>query len=119
MAILFHSTYRKFIKLLRTYADKGTIINITDFDKERLTELFYRTNDALERHKSIYKIALEILNRNTPAEERYPFIHEMVDTIEEQLASTERRKPCNTFQGVVFMSLLKRFIKKNDKSRKK
>lgn len=33
MAILFHPTHRKFIKLLRTYADKGTIINITDFEK--------------------------------------------------------------------------------------
>lgn len=97
MAILFHPTHRKFIKLLRTYADKGTIINITDFDKKRIHELFIRTNNALERHKSIYKIALEILNRNTPAEEGYPFTHEMVDTIEEQLASAERRKSCNTF----------------------
>lgn len=64
-------------------------------------------------HKSIYKIALEILNRNTPAEEGYPFTHEMVDTIEEQLASAERRKPCNTFRGVIIMPLLQILIKKS------
>lgn len=113
MSILFHSAHRKFIKLLRTHADRGTIINITDFDKKRIHELFIRTNNALERHKSIYKTLLVVLNRNTPAEEGYPFTHEMVDTIEEQLVSTERRKPCNTFRGVVIMPLLQFLIKKS------
>lgn len=119
MAILFHPTHRKFIKLLRTYADRGTIINITDIDKERLTELFHRTNDSLARHKSIYKVTLEIFKRNTSAEEGYAFTHEMVDTIEKNFVQAERRKPCYTFQGVIILPLLRFLIKRCDKPQKK
>lgn len=113
MAILFHPTHRKFIQLLRTHADRGTIIKYTDLDKKRVRELFFRTNNALERHKSIYKIALEILNRNTPVEEGCALTHDMVDIIEKHLVQAERRKPCNTFQGVVIMPLLQILIKKS------
>lgn len=111
MAILFHPAHRKFIRLLRSYADRGTIINITDQDKERYLELFHRTSIALERHKAVYKLVLEILNRNTPSEKGYPFTQEMVDNIEQMLIRAERRKPCNTFRGVVIMPLLQHIIR--------
>lgn len=116
MAILFHPAHRKFIKLLRMYADRGTCIKVTDLDKERINELFLRTSKAYERHMSLYKVALEILNRNTSAEEGYAFTQEMVDAIEKNLVQAERRKPCSTFQGVVIMPLLQFLIKKIDRS---
>lgn len=112
MAILFHPAHKKFIKLLRSHADKGTIINITEYDKERLSILLHRTDNALERHKSIYKLVLEILNRNTPPEEGYPFTHEMVDTIEMAFVKAERSKPCNTFLGATIVPLLQNLLKR-------
>lgn len=112
MAILFHPAHKKFIKLLRSYADRDTIINITEQDQERYLGLFHRTNISLERHKAVYKLVLEILNRNTPVEEGYPFTHEMVDKIEQMLIRAERRKPCNTFRGVVIMPLLRHIIRR-------
>lgn len=112
MAILFHPAHRKFIKILHSYADRGTIIYITDQDQKRYSELFHRTSIALERHKAVYKLILEILNRNTPVEEGYPFTHEMVDSIEQMLIRAERRKPCNTFREVVIVPLLRHIIRR-------
>lgn len=112
MVVLFHPAHRKFIKLLRLYADRVTYINVTDLDKERIKELFLRTSKAYERHMSLYRLALEILNRNTSAEEGYAFTHEMVDAIEKTLVQAERRKTCSTFQGIFIMPLLQFLIKK-------
>ena len=112
MAILFHPTHRKFIKLLRSYADRGTIINITDQDQERFSDLLSRSGNALKRHKAAYKLVIEILNRSTPVEKGYPFTQEMVDKIEQMLICAERRKPCNTFRGVVIMPLLRYLIRR-------
>lgn len=112
MAILLHPAHRKFIKLLRSYADRGIIINVTDQDQKRYLELFHRTSVALERHKTIYKLILEILNRNTPVEEGYIFTQEMVDNIELMLIRAECRKPCNTFRGGVIMPLLRHIIRR-------
>lgn len=115
MAILFHPTHRKFIKLLRLYADRGTIVNITNLDQEKFSDLLHRTNNSLRRHKAIYKLLLEILSRNTPPEEGHPFTHEMVDTIERSLAHAERSKPCATFRGAAikpFLQFLLRRLKK-------
>lgn len=112
MAVLFHPTHRKYIKLLRSYADRGAIINITDRDKEHIFNLFYQTNKAIERHKAIYKRLLVILNRNTPLEEGEPFTHEMVDIIENTFAHMEHRRPCNTFLAVAVLPLLQFLLRK-------
>lgn len=112
MAILFHPTHRKFIKLLRSYADREIIINITDYDRERYSELLKRTNNPLERHKIIYLLILEILNRPTSPDEGCLFTHEVVNYIEQSFVRAERRKPCVTFQMVVIMPLLQSLIRK-------
>lgn len=116
MALLIHPAHRKFIKILRSYADRNTIINITDQDKERLSDLIRRTDNALERHKSVYKLILEILNRNTPPEEGYPFTHDMVDIIERTIAKGEFRQPYKTFLGAVIIPFLQFLKKKGNKS---
>lgn len=112
MAVLFHPAHRKFIKLLRSYADRGVIINITDRDKEYIFNLFHRTNKALDRQKAIYKRLLVILSRNIPLEEGEPFTHEMVDIIENTFAHMERRRPCNTFRAVAVLPLLQFLLRK-------
>lgn len=112
MALLIHPAHRKFIKLLRSYADRNTIINITDQDKERLSDLIRRTDNALERHKSVYKLIFEILNRNIPPEEGYPFTHNMVDKIEQTLSRGEFRQPYITFIGAVVIPVLTFLLKK-------
>lgn len=112
MPFLFHPAHRKFIKTLRSYADRGVIISITAQDKERYYEIFHRTDTAIERHKVAYKILLEILNRDTPKEEGSPLTHKMVDSIEEFISHLERRNPCQTFSGVIIMPLLRYFIRR-------
>lgn len=116
MALLIHPAHRKFIKLLRSYADRDTIINITDQDKDRLSDLIRRTDNALERHKSAYKLILEILNRNTPSEEGFPFTHHIVDIIERTLAKCEFRQPYTTILGAVVIPFLQFLNKKLNKS---
>lgn len=105
-SFLFHPTHRKFIRLLRLHADQGTIVNITDKDKKRLSEVFRRTNIAIERHRAIYKLVLEILNRNTSPEDGVPLTHGDVDTVEKQFAQAEHKSPCNTFKGVLIRPIL-------------
>lgn len=117
MALLFHPSHRKFIKLLRSYADRGTYFCITDLDREKLVEIFHRTNDAVERHKSIYMLLLKILNRHTSPEEGHLFTHEIVDNIEKFFARIERKRPCFTFREVVIGSFL-RFLLRRLKARK-
>lgn len=116
MALLFHPSHRKFIRLLRSYADRGTYFCITDLDREKLVEIFHRTNDAVERHKSIYMLLLKILNRHTSPEEGYLFTHKNVDDIEQTFARLERRRPCITFRGVIIIPLL-RFLLRRLKKR--
>lgn len=106
MVLLLHPTHRKFIRLLRSYADRGATFNITDLDRERFGELFNRTSNAIERHKSIYKLIIEILNRNTSSEDDVLFTQEFVDFIEQHFARAERRKPCNTLCGIAIHALV-------------
>lgn len=115
MAILFYLAHKKFVKILRSYADRGTIINITEHDRERLSLLLHRTDNALERHKCIYRVAFEILNRNSPSKEGYTFTHEMVDTIEIAFVKAERSKPCDTFREIAIVPLLKILLKRSGK----
>ena len=102
MPILFHPTHRKFIKLLRSYADKGVNYNVTENDKLRYNQIFERSTKAKDRHQSIYKLILEIINRETPLGEGHPFDHAIVDQIEKFFADVERKNPWATFKGAFF-----------------
>lgn len=115
MPILFHPAHRKFIKLLRSYADKGVNYNVTENDKLRYNQIFERSTKAKDRHQSIYKLVLEILNRETPLGEGSPFDHSVVDEIEKSFAKVERKKPLDTFKGAVILPIILFFIKKLEK----
>lgn len=112
MSILFHPTHRKFIKLLRSYADRGVNVDITKDDYSRYKQIFERSNIAVERHRAIYRLMIEILNRQTSLDKGRSFNHKLVDIIENSLAIAERKSPWNTFKGAflkpVVLFLLKR-----------
>lgn len=111
MKILLHPTHRKFIKLLRSYVKRCTIITITDQDFERFMQVIHRTNISMERHRASYKIMLEILNRKPSPENGYLLSNEFVDKIEEFLAEAERRKLCNTIKIIILKPII-RFMKR-------
>lgn len=116
MSFLFHPAHRKFIKLLRSYADKGVKYIITEDDKRRYEQIFERSTQAKDRHQSIYKLVLEIINRETPLDEGSPFNHSVVDQIEKSFAKVERKNPWNTFKGAVILPFILFLLKNQKKS---
>lgn len=115
MSILFHPAHRKFIKLLRFYADKGVNYIFTEDDEHRYKQIFERSTKAKDRHQSIYKLVLEVINRKTPLDEGRPFNHAVVDQIEKSFAKAERKKPWNTFKGVFIIPIILFLLKKQKK----
>lgn len=117
MSFLFHPAHRKFIKLLRSYADKGVNYIITEDDKRRYEKIFERSTKAKDRHQSIYKFALDIINRETPIDKASPFDHSVVDQIEVLFANVERKNPWKTFKGAfilpIILFLMKKLKKRN------
>lgn len=112
MSILFHPAHRKFIKLLRSFADKGVNYNFTEDDERRYKQIFERSTDARDRHRSIYKLALEIIRRETPPDEGRPFDHSLVDQVESFFAKAERKNLWNTFKGAFIIPFILFLLKK-------
>lgn len=115
MSILFHPAHRKFIKLLRSYADKGVNYIITEDDKRRFEQIFEHSTKAKYRQQAIYKLVLEIINRETPLADGIPFDHSIVDQIEKYFANAERKNPWDTIKGAFILPLIHFLIKKLEK----
>lgn len=93
--LLIHPVHRRYIKLLRKQVEKGYPILLTQNDIDGLKDLFHKTKQKGERHRILYRLTLNAINR--PEEEtRKMGISGMLGVkeigfIEKTLAKAERR----------------------------
>ena len=102
---LIHPVHRRYVKLLKKQVENGTPILLTQSDLDGFKELCQKTKQKGKRHRGLYKLTLEAINR--PEEEtRKTGVSGFIGTkeisfIEKTLASVERRGLYATIMGAI------------------
>ena len=103
--LLLHPVHRRYIKLLREQVKKGTPILLTQSDIDGFKDLFQRTKQKGERHRVLYKLTLEAINRPEEDTRKIGVSGSIgtkeIDIIEKTLASAERRGLYATIMGSI------------------
>lgn len=92
---LIYPVHRKFIRLLRDYVDKNSSLLLTESDIEGFKNLFSRTTKNDKRHRGLYKLTLQAMNRQTSGIKKAETIgvigYPEIRIIEKKLAKVERK----------------------------
>ena len=107
---LLHPTHRKFIRLLRQHIEQGRFIIISNDDIKACHELFHRTNKSLERHKGIYKIVLNAMQRQEIHEDDRILDKSHIDFIESCLCKVERKNLFVTIRNIIILPMLQKIL---------
>ena len=113
--LLIHPVHQRYIKLLRKRVEKGGAILLTQSDIDELKDLLCSTKQKEKRHRGLYKLTLNALNR--PKEEiQMVGISGVLDTkeinlIEKILAKVERRGLYASIMGSIIWYCRKHKLK--------
>lgn len=100
---LIHPVHRKYIRLLREYVEKNYSLPLTEDDLEGFKQLISSTKQKGKRHRGLYKLTLQAINRPICETEKAGIKgcigFNEIDMIEKHLAKAERRGLFDTIKG--------------------
>ena len=103
--ILIYPVHRRYINLLKSLVSKNTPILITRSDCEKIYKLISRTSKAGERHRGLYRLTFQIINRPLLETKEMGVVssigYDEIGKIEQILAKVERRCLWNTLLGTL------------------
>lgn len=116
--ILLHPTHRKFIRILREHIEQGKLIIVTQNDIVAFRALIQRSEIALERHKGIYRLLLQAMQRTVAHNDDIILNNLHINYIENILCKVERRRIFVTIRNIIVRPILGKAIKFLDKHSK-
>lgn len=103
--LLIHPVHRRYIKILRNQVEKGTPVLLTQSDLDGFNELFRSTKQKGKRHRRLYKLTLNAMNRPKEESQKVGISgvlgNEEINYIEKALAKAERRGVYATIMGTI------------------
>lgn len=108
---LLHPTHRKFIRILREYIEQEKPIIITQNDIVAFQALMHRTKIALERHKGIYRLLLQAMQRTVVSNGDVVLDSSQIDFIESIFCKVEWGNIFVTIRNIILRPILHKMIK--------
>ena len=108
--LLLHPTHRKFIRILREHIEQGKTIIITQNDIVAFRALMHRTKIALERHKGIYRLLLQAMQRTVVNNGDFVLNSSRINFIESIFCKVERKNIFVTIRNIIVLPILHKMI---------
>lgn len=112
-------THRKFIKLLRDRANKGSPVVLTIQDKDDFITLVRDTKQRLRRHQGLYRIMLKAMKRQRediqPDDVHAILDNEAIKVFEKALSKAEWKSLRATLTGAYIVPLLRAYVKRMER----
>lgn len=110
--ILLHPTHRKIVKLLCSHINAGNHIVIAQSDLCEFNQLMNRTNIAVERHKGIYRILLNVIRRsNADMDGNVGDDLKILLEIERAFAKAERKRLHITLRNIIVLPTIRKILR--------
>lgn len=108
--ILLHPAHRKIVRLMKLHVKDGGCLIYTQKDLTDFIQLIRSTDNALKRHRGIYRILLRGMQTQgiamNPANDT-----KLIDMVETIFAKAERQNLSRTIRNVMLKPILIRIIR--------